>query len=58
MENNGKKSFTGNYRHINIRYLFVMDRVEIINTPIIYCSIEHMLECLFTKSLQGDLFHK
>ena len=56
MEENGKKSCTGNYRHINIRYFFAKDRVESNKMEIQYCSTEHMLAGFFMKALQGALF--
>ena len=43
MEKNGKKSCTMNSRHIDIRYLFAKDKIEINKMSISYCSIEHML---------------
>ena len=55
MEKNGKKLFTANSRHIDIRYLFDKDRVESITISIAYCSTKHMLADFFTKSLQGSL---
>ena len=58
MENNRKKSFTGNSRHINIHYFIVKDRVESNNVSFTYCITEHMLAYFFTKSLQGALFAK
>ena len=58
MDQDGRKSFTGKYRHIDIRYLFAKDKVEIKKMPIAYCSTEHMLADIFTKALQGSLFAK
>ena len=58
VEKNGNKSCTGNYRHIDIHYLFVKDRVESNSISITYCSTDHMISDFFTKSLQGDLFVK
>ena len=58
MEENGKKSCTGNYRHISISYFFSKDRVEINNMSIIYFSTEHIVADFFTKALQGSLLAK
>ena len=58
VEKNRNKSCTGNYRHIDIHYLFVKDRVESNSISITYCSTDHMISDFFTKSLQGDLFVK
>ena len=56
MEENWKKSFNGNYRHINIIYFFVKDRIKMNNIPISYRSTDHMLAYFFTEALQGALF--
>ena len=58
VEKNRNKSCTGNYRHIDIHYLFVKDRVESNSISITYCSTDHMISDFFTKSLQGDIFVK
>ena len=58
MDKNGKKSCTGNSRHIDIRYLFVKDQFDSINMSIAYSITEHMLAYLFIKSLEGALFVK
>ena len=58
MDKNGNKSCRENYRHVDIHYLFVKDRVDIKNISIAYCSTEHMLVYFFTKALQGVLFVK
>ena len=56
MENNGKRSCTGNSRHINIRHFFVTDRVKKKEIRILYCPTNRMLADFFTKPLQGSLF--
>ena len=56
MEKKGKKSCTGNSRHIDIHYLFAKNRIERNKISIAYCSTEHMLTDFFTKALQGSLF--
>ncbi len=58
MEKNGRKSCTGNSRHISIRYFFVKDRVDKGEFTIEYCPTECMLADYFTKPLQGALFIK
>ena len=56
MEKKRKKSCTGNFRHIDIRYLFAKDWVVSTNIFIAYCTTEHILADFFTKALQGFLF--
>ena len=58
MEKNGKKLCTGNPRHIDIHYFFVMDSVDSDTMSSVHCSKDHMLADLFTKPLQGALFLK
>ena len=57
-EKNGKKSCTGNSRHIYIRYFFAKDRIERKKMSISYCSTEHMLADFFIKALQVSMFAK
>ena len=56
MENNGRRSCTGNSRHVNIRYFFVKDLVDRKRVRIIYCPTGKMLGDFFTKPTQGELF--
>ena len=58
MGTNGRTSCTGNSRHINVRYFFVVDRVKKKELQIRYCPTEMMIADFFTKALQGKLFHK
>ena len=58
MDNNAKKSFTGNSRHINIQHFSVKDRVDSGNMLVAYRCKEHMLVYLFKIYLQGALFVK
>ena len=58
MEKNGKKSCTGNSRHIDIRYFFAQENIESKKNSIAYCTTVHILAGFFTKSLQGALFAK
>jgi hypothetical protein len=57
-EKNGRKSCGQNSRHIDIRYFFIKDRLEIENLEVKYCPTEQMLADFFTKPLQGSLFRK
>ena len=58
MKVKGRTSCTGNYRHINITYFFVKDRVDSGEVKIMYCPTGRMLVDCFTKPLQGNLFKK
>ena len=58
MEVNGSNSCTRNQRHIDIRYLFIKDRVDKEELSIVYCPSHLMLADYFTKTLQGEFFHK
>jgi len=55
---NGRKSCGPNSRHIDIRYFFIKDRLEIEDFDVQYCPTEQMLADFFTKPLQGNLFRK
>jgi KUP system potassium uptake protein len=57
-ERNGRKSCGPNSRHIDIRYFFIKDRIDIENIDVQYCPTEQMLADFFTKPLQGSLFRK
>ena len=56
MGTNGRRSSTGNSRHIHIRYFFMKDIIERKEARIIYCPTEKMLADFFTKPIQGELF--
>jgi len=58
MLTNGRNSYTGNSRHVNIRYFFAKDRVDKKRVKVEYCSTIWMLADFFTKPLQGQLFIK
>ena len=51
MEKNIRNSFTGNPRHIYMRYFFVKDRVDKEEFIIEYYNTSAMLAKLFTKPL-------
>jgi hypothetical protein len=53
-ERNGRKSCGPNSRHIDIRYFFIKDRLEIENMTVKHCPTEQMLADFFTKPLQGS----
>ncbi len=57
-EKNGQKSSGPNTRHIDIRYFFIKDRLDIKEIDVQYCPTEQMLADFFTKPLQGSLFRK
>ena len=57
METNGRRSCTGNSRHVHIRHFFVKDRVDKKELKIMYCPTGKMLADFFTKPLQGQLFN-
>ena len=57
MSTNGRNSCTGNSRHIDIRYFFVVDRVKKKEMQIRHCPTTMMIADNFTKPLQGKLFH-
>ena len=54
METNGRRSCTGNSRHVNIKHYFVKDRVDKKELKIMYCPTGKMLADFFTKPLQGQ----
>ena len=56
MENNGRDSFTGRSRHINMRYFFVKDRVDKGELTIEHCPTKLMIADYMTKPLQGKQF--
>ncbi len=55
-EKNGRKSCGPNSRHIDIRYFFIKDRLELGDIDVQYCPTAQMLADFFTKPLQGNLF--
>ena len=56
MANNGRDTCTGNSRHINLRHLFVKDRVDKGEIEVKYFPTNLMLDDYFTKLLQGKMF--
>ena len=57
-EKNGRKSCGPNSRHIDIRYFWIKDRLDLDGFDVVYCPTERMLADFFTKPLQGALFRK
>jgi hypothetical protein len=57
-EKKGRKSCGPNSGHINIRYFFIKDRLEIEDFDVVYCPTEQMLTDFFTKPPQGILFRR
>jgi len=53
LERNGRRSCGQASRHINIRYVFVKDRIDNGKLRIEYCPTENMLADFFTKPMQG-----
>ena len=56
MSNNGRASYTGNYRHIHIRHFFVKYIVHKGEIEVKYCPTHLMIGEYFTKPLQGKMF--
>ncbi len=58
LEKNGRASAGQKSRHINIRYFWIMDRLESEGITVEHCPTLQMLADFFTKPLQGSLFRK
>jgi hypothetical protein len=58
LEKNGKSSSNKRMKHINIRYLFITDRVKKEEVSVVWCPIGVMIGDFATKPLQGALFRK
>jgi hypothetical protein len=56
LERNGKASSAKRTRHINIRYFFVTDRVNMKEVANEWCSTKKMVADFMTKPLQGSHF--
>ena len=57
-EKNGRKSCGPNLRHIDIRYFFIKDRIDLEHIDVQHCPTEQMLADFFTKPLERSLFRK
>jgi hypothetical protein len=53
---NGKASSSNRRKHINIRYLFITDRVSKEEVSVVWCPTGDMIGDYVTKPLQGALF--
>jgi hypothetical protein len=56
LEKNGKASSSKRMKHINIRYLFITDRVKREEVSKVWCPTGDMIGDFATKPLQGALF--
>ena len=57
-QKNGRKSCGPNSKHIDIRYFFIKDRLELDSFRVQHCPMDQMIADFFTKPLQGNLFRK
>ena len=58
MERNGKASSGKRTRHINIRYFFITDCVNMKEISIEWCPSKDMVADFMTKPLQGSHFKR
>jgi hypothetical protein len=58
LERNGKASSGKRTRHINIRYFFITDRVNMKEVSIEWCPTKDMVADFMTKPLQGSHFKR
>ena len=58
MHINGRNSCTGNYRHINVQYFFVKDRIDKGELKVEYYPTLLMITNYFTKPLMGARFRE
>ena len=58
MERNGKASSGKRTRHINIRYFFITDRVNMKEIEIKWCPVKEMVVDFMTKPHRGSHFRK
>ncbi len=58
LERNGKASSGKHTRHINIRYFFITDRVNMKEVEIKWCHTKDMVADFMTKPLQGSHFRR
>ena len=57
MVNIGKALISKRTKHINIRYLFIADRVAHGDVSLLWCPTTDTIKEFMTKSLQGSLFY-
>ena len=58
LERNGKASSGKRTRHINIRYFFITDQVNMKEISIEWCPTKDMVAGFMTKPLQGSHFKR
>ena len=58
LENNGKSSSSKRTKHINIRYLYINDRVAKGEVSIVWCPTGDMIADYMTKPLQGAMLRR
>ncbi len=58
LERNGRASSGKRTRHINIRYYFISDRVNMKEISIDWCPTKKMVSDYMSKPLQGSLFRE
>ena len=58
LEWNGRASSGKRTRHINIRYYFITDRVNMKEISIDWCPTKKMVADYMSKPLQGSLFRE
>jgi len=58
LEVNGKGSSSKRTRHMDIRYLFITDRITAGKISLEYCPTSKMIADFYTKPLQGNMFTK
>ncbi len=58
LERNGRASSGKRTRHINIRYYFITDRVNMKEISIDWCPTKKMVADYMGKPLQGSLFRE
>ena len=56
LEKNDRASSLSRTKHIEIRYLFIQDRVEKVDIGLEYCHTDKMVADFMTKPLQGKKF--
>ncbi len=56
LEHNGRASSSKRTRHINIRYFFVCDQVNMKEISLYWCPTKEMVADFWTKPLQGSHF--
>lgn len=54
LEKNGRASSSKRTRHINVRYLFIKDRIDKKEIVVEYCPTSIMMADFYTKPLQGS----